>query len=131
MATMTVKRCIAVLLACAAGLTLSACGSSSNFVADSWPHFAGGEPSDVPPRRGSPGYANFIAHGQPAEGANAPASGAPAPAGGVTPAFAQRQPGGGQQVPAGTSAAAPAQKPVGAAPAPAAPDQNVGQGGLY
>ena len=70
MAIMTVQRLVAASLACVLGLTLSACGSGSDFVADSWPHFAGGEPNDVPPRPGSPGYAAFIAHGQAAQGAN-------------------------------------------------------------
>jgi len=132
MATMTVKRCIAVLFACAVGLTLSACGSSSNFVADSWPHFAGGEPNDVPPRPGSPGYRTFISHGQPPDGADAQAPGAPSQPGGVTPEFVARQPGvSGQQVPAGTTATPPPQNPPSAPPAPGAPNQNVGQGGLY
>jgi hypothetical protein len=44
------------------GLNLAGCGG---FVADHWPHWAGGMPADVPPRPGSPGYAEFIAHGQP------------------------------------------------------------------
>lgn len=43
------------------GLNLASCGS---FVADHWPHWAGGLPDGVPPRPGAPGYAEFIAHGQ-------------------------------------------------------------------
>jgi hypothetical protein len=43
-------------------LHLASCG---NFVADHWPHWAGGMPADVPPRPGTPGYAEFVAHGQP------------------------------------------------------------------
>jgi len=43
------------------GLNLAGCGG---FVADHWPHWAGGMPADVPPRPGTPGYAEFIAHGQ-------------------------------------------------------------------
>jgi hypothetical protein len=43
------------------GLNLASCGG---FVADHWPHWAGGMPADVPPRPGAPGYADFIAHGQ-------------------------------------------------------------------
>lgn len=128
MAKMTVRWLVAALLACVLGLMLSACGSS-NFVADNWPHFAGGEPNDVPPRPGSPGYAAFIARGQPAE--PPPTAGSQAP-GGVTPEFVARQPGvSGQQVPAGAAAAAPAQRPAGAAPPQGRTDQNVGQGGLY
>ena len=68
MVKMTAKRLVAGLLACGFGLMLSACGSTSDFVADYWPHFAGGEPNDVPPRPGDPGYRKFIEHGQPAEG---------------------------------------------------------------
>lgn len=130
-AKMTVQRLIAALLACVLGLMVSACGSS-NFVADNWPHFAGGEPNDVPPRPGSPGYAAFIAHGQPPEGANAQSAGPQSSPGGVTPEFVARQPGvSGQQVPTGTATAAPAHQPIGAAPPQRRTDQNVGQGGLY
>ena len=132
MAIMTVQRLVAASLACVLGLTLSACGSSSDFVADSWPHFAGGEPNDVPPRPGSPGYAAFIAHGQAAQGANAQTGATQTPPGGVTPEFAARQPGGDvRQAPTGTPAPVPAQNPASAGPRPGAPDQNVGQGGLY
>ncbi|MGB3743823.1 MAG: hypothetical protein WBD11_04700 [Xanthobacteraceae bacterium] len=49
----------AILLGLA--LNLASCGG---FVADHWPHWAGGMPADVPPRPGAPGYADFIAHGQ-------------------------------------------------------------------
>jgi len=41
------------------GLALGSCGS---FVSDHWPHWAGGLPSDAPPRPGAPGYEEFIAH---------------------------------------------------------------------
>lgn len=129
MAKMTVRWLVAALLACVLGLMLSACGSS-NFVADNWPHFAGGEPNDVPPRPGTPGYAAFIAREQPAE---PPKIASPqSPPGGVTPEFVARQPGvSGHQVPAGTATATPAQQPAGAAPPQGRTDQNVGQGGLY
>jgi hypothetical protein len=102
------------------GLNLAGCGG---FVADHWPHWAGGLPADVPPRPGTPGYADFVAHGQskpdpkqePAATASAVQSGA-------------------QQAPVA---------PVSAAPAPAAPirgsapgddglqDSSVVNGGLY
>ena len=79
------------------GLNLASCGS---FVADHWPHWAGGMPADVPPRLGAPGYEEFIAHGQskpdakqePTATAAAVQSGAPqaplapAPAAPVSPA---------------------------------------------
>jgi hypothetical protein len=129
MATITVKRCTAALFVCAVALTLSACGA--NYVADYWPHFAGGEPNDVPPRPGSPGYRKYIEHGQPPDGQSAPVESAQQPAaGGVTPQFSARQSGGGAQpAPAGTTAAAPARQPA-SATAPSG-NQNVGQGGLY
>jgi hypothetical protein len=47
------------------GMTLGGCSSFSGFVADHWPRWAGGMPDDVPPRPGTPGYEEFIAHGQP------------------------------------------------------------------
>src|SRR5579885_1326898 len=39
-------------------------GSCGGFVADHWPHWAGGLPPDAPPRPGAPGYEEFIAHGE-------------------------------------------------------------------
>lgn len=131
MAKMTIRRLVAALMVCALGLMLSGCGSS-NFVADSWPHFAGGEPDDVPPRPGSPGYAAFIAHGQSAGGASAQTAAPQPTAGGVTPEFVARQPGvSGQEIPTGSAAAPPAPQPAGAALPQGRTDQNVGQGGLY
>ena len=55
---------VGVTLGLAAGL--ASCSSFSGYVADHWPHWAGGMPADVPPRPGAPGYADFIAHGQAA-----------------------------------------------------------------
>jgi hypothetical protein len=49
----------AILLGLALGL--ASCGG---YVADHWPHWAGGLPADAPPRPGTPGYAEFVAHGQ-------------------------------------------------------------------
>jgi hypothetical protein len=118
---MIFKRLMAAAFALPLGLALGACTSFSDTVADHWPHFAGGEPNDVPPRPGTPGYANFIAHGQSAESANAPAGSAAPPA-------------------AGQTAAIGSQKPVSLDPQPSAPapavarpstDSNVVQGGLY
>ena len=54
----------AVLVVCL-GLMLASC---ANFVADHWPHLAGGEPNGLPPRPGEPGYQQFIAHGQQGTG---------------------------------------------------------------
>jgi hypothetical protein len=47
------------------GLTLGSCSSFSGYVADHWPRWAGGMPDDIPPRPGTPGYEEFVAHGQP------------------------------------------------------------------
>ena len=83
---MVVKRSIAAAVMLGAGAMLGSCAGATSedgfsaYVADHWPHWAGGMPSDVPPRPGAPGYKQFIAHGQadqdvlpPAGGANAPA----------------------------------------------------------
>jgi hypothetical protein len=58
---MALRRLIAATTLLGFGLCLASCGS---FVADHWPHWAGGMPADVPPRPGTPGYAEFIAPGQ-------------------------------------------------------------------
>ena len=60
---MAPRRLITAVILLAFGLQLASCGG---FVADHWPHWAGGLPTDAPPRPGTPGYAEFIAHGQPA-----------------------------------------------------------------
>jgi hypothetical protein len=130
---MTFKRVVAAVFALAVGLVLGACSSSADFVSDHWPHFAGGEPNDVPPRPGTPGYANFIAHGQPAE--NAPAAGTQPSAPGQTAAVGGQQPlSTNPQSSAFTQSAPQYQKPA-ATPAPAAvqPSSNQGtvQSGLY
>ena len=61
------------------GLMLASC---ADFVANHWPHVAGGEPNGLPPRPGEPGYQQFIAHGQQSAGsgqgqAQPPAAGNP------------------------------------------------------
>ena len=106
------------------GLNLAGCGG---FVADHWPHWAGGLPADVPPRPGTPGYADFVAHGQSKPDAKQDPKQEPA----ATAAAVQS---GAQQAPVA---------PVSAAPAPAAPirgsasgddglqDSSVVNGGLY
>src|SRR5438046_846373 len=55
------KRLFKTAILLGLGLSLASCGG---FVADHWPHWAGGMPADAPPRPGAPGYADFIAHGQ-------------------------------------------------------------------
>ena len=49
-------RIIGLILAVSAGLSVAACTSSSNFIADSLPDWAGGLPRGTPPRAGEPGY---------------------------------------------------------------------------
>jgi hypothetical protein len=58
---MTHKRLLKAAIVLGVELNLANCGG---FVADHWPHWAGGLPDGVPPRPGAPGYAEFIAHGQ-------------------------------------------------------------------
>ena len=95
---MIVKRlCAAVPVLCLA-LMLASCAGSSDFVADHWPHFAGGEPNGLPPRPGEPGYQQFIAHGQQSTGsisgeAQPPSSGNPDAKTGST---GGQPPGGGR-----------------------------------
>jgi hypothetical protein len=92
------KRLVAAALLFGPVLPLSACGGT---VADMWPHWAGGEPSGLPPRPGQPGYEEFIAHGQPNQNpAAAPAA---------------------QQVPAGTTATIAEQKSAAQQPPRAQP----------
>jgi len=66
------------------GLSVGACSSYPKLgasVSDVWPRWAGGEPSDLPPRRGEPGYEEFIAHkGTPADSTTAAAPTAKGPA---------------------------------------------------
>ncbi len=76
---MIVKRLIPAVLLCLGPLLGSCGGASENgfsgYVADHWPHWAGGMPDDVPPRPGAPGYDEFIAHGQASQdAAKAPAA---------------------------------------------------------
>jgi hypothetical protein len=70
------------------GLALSSCSSFSGYVSDHWPTWAGGMPTDVPPRPGAPGYEEFISHQQardPAVPAPAVSQAASADAGPQTP----------------------------------------------
>ena len=108
---MIVQRLFLVLLVLCLGPALGSCSSVAGVAADVWPHWAGGEPADVPPRPGKPGYQEYIAHQQgnpppasPAEGAQPAAAAAAAPA--AAPPAASAEPGAG----------APAQ-PVTTAPA--------------
>jgi hypothetical protein len=114
---MTAKRFSAVFLLGLA-LNLAGCGG---FVADHWPHWAGGLPTDAPPRPGTPGYSEFVAHGQAKpETASTTSSQQPA----VAPATSS----------APVPAAQPPQVPNARAAAPAddvSEDASVVKGGLY
>jgi hypothetical protein len=100
---MILKRYALALIGLCFGFGLGSCTQISGSVSDHWPHWAGGEPGDAPPRPGSPGYQDFIAHRQASTDA-AKTAGTPSPAG--TP----RQP---------------------AAASPASDDTAAARGGLY
>ena len=74
---MNPKRLLKTAILFGLGLSLASCGS---VVADHWPHWAGGMPDDVPPRPGSPGYAEFVAHGQATQQADTAANARPSSA---------------------------------------------------
>jgi hypothetical protein len=116
---MASQRLIAAVTLLGFGLALASCGG---FVADHWPHWAGGLPADAPPRPGTPGYAEFIAHGQQTpEDKQQPTA---------TAAAVQT---GAQQVSPAPAPAVPQPPPVRAA-APdddATQDSSVVKGGLY
>jgi len=61
---MMVKRLCVALMGLGLGLSLGSCGSVAGFTADLWPHWAGGLPAGTPPRPGTPGYADYVAHRQ-------------------------------------------------------------------
>jgi len=106
------------------GLNLASCGG---FVADHWPHWAGGMPADVPPRPGAPGYAEFVAHGQAVPEAKQPP--AAAAQGAVQPVAATEGPAASAPAPAFAPPATPVRA---AAPDSDVPqDSNVVNGGLY
>jgi hypothetical protein len=128
-ARMILRRSVAVAFACIAGLALGSCASFSDSVADHWPHFAGGEPDDLPPRPGAPGYNQFIAHGQPAQGTPSPAAGTQPADAGATAAI-KRTPDAAQ-VPNAFTEPPPAADAKPAAPRAPADDPSAVQGGLY
>lgn len=57
-----IKRLLAAAMMLCFGLILASCGPVAGFVSDHVPHWAGGEPNNLPPRPGAPGYDEFIAH---------------------------------------------------------------------
>ena len=86
---MMVKRLYVAMMGLGLGLSLGSCAPVAGFTADHWPHWAGGLPAGTPPRPGTPGYDDYVAHRQAetepakpaATGAVANAPAAPAPAG--------------------------------------------------
>lgn len=67
------RKFVALSAIVAVSMALGGCSPFAGFVADHWPHWAGGMPEGVPPRPGAPGYDQFIAHGQDVTGAPKPA----------------------------------------------------------
>lgn len=128
MAEMMVKRLLAVTFALGIGLTVGSCSSFSDVVADSWPHFAGGEPKGLPPRPGDPGYNKFIAHGQSQQGAETSPGNQPA---GETAAIGNPKPGAAAQT--STAFTEQQNQQPGFQVPPAAPGPNASSvsGGLY
>jgi len=120
---MTAGRPLATLIVLALGLAQGACSPFSGFVADHWPHWAGGLPNDAPPRPGAPGYEEFIAHKQPdSTGSTA--------GGNVQPLGASPQPANAAAVgqPVNTAVAPRA---VNSKTTPAPEDRSATAGGLY
>jgi hypothetical protein len=91
---------LALLIGAAtSALMLSSCASTSGFIADNLPEWAGGEPRDVPPRQGAPGYRAYLrsigdqgAGTVPAAATTAPPTTAPADAAPATAASAPAAP---------------------------------------
>jgi hypothetical protein len=132
---MTTKQGVGATIALCLALGLGACSPFSGYVSDNWPHWAGGEPTGLPPRPGSPGYAEYIAHGQPVQ--NPEAAGGPAPSQPTvetTQTVSQTPAGPAQKASifGGPQAAAP--RPNVQSPPPASgasDDASVVRGGLY
>jgi hypothetical protein len=111
-------------------VALGGCSTFAGAVSDTWPTWAGGEPKDLPPRPGAPGYEEFISHQQRQDPA---AGGAAAP--GAAP-----QAGAAGAAPATTATVQPmtASRPTSAPNTPSLPpayapadDKSATKGGLY
>ena len=59
---MMVKRLYVAMMGLGLGLSLGSCAPVAGFTADHWPHWAGGLPAGTPPRPGTPGYDEYVAH---------------------------------------------------------------------
>ncbi len=143
-ASMTLKQVIAAAFVLGLGPVLASCASSpgtgqaagapapggysesafSAYVADHWPHWAGGMPADVPPRPGAPGYEAFIAHGQ--------GNGAAPDAGAAATGAATTDTAAGAPPPDASISRSRATGRAAPAPAQAGPDDpSAVHGGLY
>jgi len=115
-------------------LGLGACSPFSGYVSDNWPHWAGGEPTGLPPRPGSPGYAEYIAHGQPVQN---PAAASQSPPAAETTQTVSQTPAASvpkTSIFGGPQVAAPAPRPNVQTPPPAggaSDDASAVSGGLY
>jgi hypothetical protein len=142
---MTARQFVAAAVALCFGLALGACSPFAGYVSDSWPHWAGGEPSGLPPRPGTPGYAEFIAHGQQVQNPQPAPTDPQSPAANETTQVVTQKPAatvqrtsifGGPQVPAQRPNAQLPPAPNGPTPnGPASSgtndDASVISGGLY
>jgi hypothetical protein len=132
---MIAKQCCGAVIVLCLGSALGACSPFSGYVADNWPHWAGGEPTGLPPRPGSPGYAEYIAHGQPVQNPEPVGGAASAPAIETTQTVSPAPVGTVQRTSifGGPSVAPP--RPNVQSPPPqaggASDDASVVQGGLY
>ena len=139
------RRAFALTAALGICLVLAGCSSFAGAVTDAIPTWAGGEPKDVPPRPGAPGYDEFITHQQQHQAASttgavatsAPGSTAPGAPGANTAAAPVTAPPAA--VPATTASRSPFPPAANSAntqpplpPAYARPeDRSATQGGLY
>jgi hypothetical protein len=76
-----VMRIISMIGIVLGSLLLTSCGSTGRFIGDTLPAWAGGLPADAPPRRGTPGYQDYMRQvdGDQGQAANAPPGQAPTP----------------------------------------------------
>jgi hypothetical protein len=140
-ADMIVKRLVAIGAVLWLGAMLAACSPFAGYMADHWPHWAGGLPPDVPPRPGAPGYDEFVAHGEAVPAAaKSPDAATPATGTAATSTPPRKAKNGKVQIGRVQSVAAPAsaqpedaQREAPAEPVenPPAEDTSVVKGGLY
>lgn len=145
---MTVERFIIGTITLGLALSLASCGGGASesgfsaYVADHWPHWAGGMPDDVPPRPGAPGYDEFVAHGQANQDAMKPsAAGTNTAAAPAAPVFKTTSSAPTSQitssarvapaVPAAPETQAEPASDAEAAPQPSSDDTSAVKGGLY